>query len=160
MFRGEECSSNKNEGKTVEYRKLGDAYYVRMDRDDEIIDKILELCQKENIASCTFAGIGGCGRAVIQTFLPESGTFETRTISGLLELVSLNGNVVTDEKGDRYHHTHAVFAYKEGGEHRIDAGHIKEVAVSYTAEIEVRPVKGGSIGRTFDPETGTGFWKF
>lgn len=142
----------------MEYRKLGDAYYVRMDRDDEIIDEILKLCRKENIPSCTFGGIGGCGRAVIQTFLPETGIFETRVIAGLLELVSLTGNVVTDEKGEIYHHTHAVFAYKEGEKHRIDAGHIKEITVSYTAEIEIRPVVGGTIGRTFDPETGTGFW--
>ena len=142
----------------MEYRKLGDAYYVRMDKEDEIIDKILKLCQKENIASCTFSGIGGCGHATIQTFLPETGTFETRKIVGLLELVSLTGNVVTDENGVLYHHTHAVFAYKEGEEHRIAAGHIKDVTVSYTAEIEVRPVYGGRIGRTFDPETGTGFW--
>ena len=143
----------------MEYRKLGDAYYVRMDRDDEIIDKILKLCRKENISSCTFGGIGGCGRATIQTFLPETGTFETREIAGLLELVSLTGNVVTDEKGIRSHHTHAVFAYKDGEEHRIAAGHIKDITVSYTAEIELRPTSG-VIGRTFDPETSTGFWHF
>ncbi len=29
-----------------------------------------------------------------------------------------------------------------------------------TAEIELRPTIGGSIGRKFDPETGTGFWNF
>lgn len=144
--------------KTLEYKKIGDAYYVRMDRDDEIIGEILKLCQKEEISSCTFTGIGGCGRATIQTFLPESGTFETRIITGLLELVSLTGNVVVDEKGERYHHTHAVFAYKKGEEHCIAAGHIQEITVSYTAEIELRPVLNGRIGRCFDPETGTGFW--
>ena len=30
----------------------------------------------------------------------------------------------------------------------------------YTAEIELRPTIGGSIGRKFDPETGTGFLNF
>ena len=148
-----------HEEKTVEYRKYGDAYYVRMDRDDEIIDGIFTLCKKENIASCTFSGIGGCGHATIQTFLPKTGTFETREIAGLLELVSLTGNVVMDGNGTRYHHTHAVFAYKDGEEHQIAAGHIKDITVSYTAEIVVKPVPG-VIGRTFDPETGTGFWNF
>jgi hypothetical protein len=32
--------------------------------------------------------------------------------------------------------------------------------VSYTAEIELRPVIGGRIKRQFDAETGTGFWDF
>ena len=38
--------------------------------------------------------------------------------------------------------------------------HAKSTTVLYTAEIELRPTIGGSIGRKFDPETGTGFWNF
>ncbi len=144
----------------MEYRKYGEIFYIRMDRDDEIINEILKICEKENIASCTFSGIGGCGHADIQTFIPERGEFEVSQIDGMLELVSLTGNVVTDKHGERYHHTHAVFAYKNGKEHCIVAGHIKSVTVSYTAEIELRPVLGGKIGRSFDAETGTGFWSF
>ena len=32
--------------------------------------------------------------------------------------------------------------------------------VSYTAEIELRPVVDGEIKRKYDSETGTGFWSF
>ena len=86
----------------VDYRKFGDAFYVRMDKGDEIIGKILELCRKEQILSATFSGIGGCSEAQIQTFLPETGEFETRTVSGMLELVSLTGNVFSDEQNVLY----------------------------------------------------------
>ena len=48
--------------KSMEYRKYGDTYYVRMDRGDEIIENLLDLCRKEQIASCTYSGIGGCER--------------------------------------------------------------------------------------------------
>ena len=143
----------------MDYRKMGNAVYIRMDRGDEIIGKILEICRKEDIGSAVFSGIGGCSEAQIQTFVPETGSFETRTISGMLELASLNGNIVTYENG-LYHHTHAVFSYKQGEEHRIDAGHIKSITVLYTAEIELRPVVGGTIRRKADPETGTGIWSF
>ncbi len=37
-------------------------------------------------------------------------------------------------------------------------GHIKSITVLYTAEIELRPVTGGSIQRKSDPETGTGLY--
>lgn len=144
----------------MEYRKYGDIFYLRMDRGDEIIEKILMVCKEEGIHSCTFNGIGGCGKAEIQTFIPETGTFEMRRLEGMLELVSLNGNVITDENGDYYHHTHAVFAYKVGEDHRVAAGHMKSIMVSYTAEIELRPVVEGEIKRKYDPETGTGFWSF
>ena len=80
----------------MDYRKFGECYYIRMDRDDEIISTILEICKKENIRSATFSGIGGCKDAEIQTFIPETGSFEEQRISGMLELVSLNGNVVTE----------------------------------------------------------------
>ena len=123
----------------MDYRKFGECYYIRMDRDDEIISTILEICKKENIRSATFSGIGGCKDAEIQTFIPETGSFEEQRISGMLELVSLNGNVER---------------------HCMAAGHMKSITVLYTAEIELRPVTGGTIHRKYDPETGTGFWDF
>lgn len=47
----------------MEYRKIGDNYYVRMDRGDEIISTLLEICEKESIPSAVFSGIGGCQSA-------------------------------------------------------------------------------------------------
>ena len=144
----------------MEYRKYGETYYIRMDKGDEIIGGVLALCQKEGIASAVFSGIGGCSSAEIQTFIPEAGAFETQALTGMLELVSMNGNVVSDGDGTLYHHTHAVFSYQTEGQHRMAAGHMKSVTVLYTAEIELRPVVGGAILRKRDEETGTGFWSF
>ena len=124
-----------------------------MDRGDEIISNLLEICKKESIPSAVFSGIGGCQSAELQVFIPETGSFET-------ELVSLNGNVVRDDDGKLFHHTHALFSFKKDGQHGMAGGHLKATTVLYTAEIELRPTVGGAIGRKFDPETGTGFWEF
>ncbi len=142
----------------MDYKKYGETLYIRGDRGDEIIRCVLEVCRKEGIQSATFGGIGGCSEARIQTFIPEQGAFETRALQGMLELVSLTGNVNMDDAGEYYHHTHAAFAYKDGEQHRLAAGHIQSITVLYTAEIELRPVVGGTIKRKYDPETGTGFW--
>ena len=144
----------------MDYRKYSDAIYIRMDKGDEIIGCIMEVCRKEHILSATFSGIGGCSEAQIQTFIPETNTFETQTIQGMLELASLTGNIISDKDEKSYHHTHAVFSYKNDGRHCMAAGHMRSITVLYTAEIELRPVKGGQITRQFDPETGTGFWNF
>ena len=53
-----------------------------------------------------------------------------------------------------------AFSYKDGERHCMAAGHMKSITVLYTAEIELRPVTGGTIHRKYDPETGTGFWDF
>ena len=157
----------------MEYKKIGETYYIRMDRGDEIIGNILEICRKESIPSAVFSGIGGCSSSELQVFIPENGTFETEQLEGMLELVSLNGNVVSGDDGQLYHHTHALFSFKGGnrdvdnivgghqdGQHGMAGGHLKSTTVLYTAEIELRPTIGGAIGRKFDPETGTGFWNF
>ena len=72
----------------------------------------------------------------------------------------MNGDIVSDDAGELYHHTHALFSFCEGGAHGVAGGHLKSVTVLYTAEIELRPVIGGAIRRKPDPETGTGFWAF
>ena len=83
----------------MEYKKIGETYYVRMDRGDEIISNLLDICRKESIPSAIFSGIGGCSSAELQVFIPETGSFETEQLDGMLELVSLNGNVVSADDG-------------------------------------------------------------
>ena len=141
----------------MDYRRMHDTYYVRVDKGEEIITELLQICRKEEIQSAVFTGIGGCSHAELQTFVPEKGEFETETLDGMLELINITGNIVTDND-QLFHHTHAVFSYKEGSEHKMAAGHMKALTVLYTAEIELRPVIGGVIRRKHDPETGTGFW--
>ena len=144
----------------MDYKKYGQTYYVRIDKGEEIVKSLLSICEREKIQSATFGGIGGCSQAEIQTFIPSTGAFETEEIRAMLELVSLNGNIVSDEGGALYHHTHAMFSYRENGEHKQAGGHLKSATVLYTAEIELRPVTDGVILRKPDPETGTGFWSF
>ncbi len=144
----------------MEYRKIGETYYIRMDRGDKVVSGILEICRSEGIKSAIYSGIGGCSSAQIQTFIPEKGEFETEEVQGMLELVSLMGNVVTDSDNELHYHAHAMFAYKDINGHQTIGGHLKETTVLYTAEIELRPTVGGYIGRKYNEETGTGFWEF
>ena len=143
----------------MDYRRMNDIYYVRIDKGEEIITELLQICGRDGIQSAVFTGIGGCSHAEIQTFIPQKGTFETEILDGMLELINITGNIITDDD-QLFHHTHAVFSYKKESEHKIAAGHMKALTVLYTAEIELRPVIGGVIKRKHDPETGTGFWSF
>lgn len=144
----------------MEYRKIGETYYIRMDRGDEIVSTLKNICRQEGILSATYSGIGGCSDVEMQVFIPERGEFETEKVEGPLELVSLMGNVVSDDSNQLFHHTHALFTWPDNGEHKSISGHMKSSTVLYTAEIELCPVTGGVIRRQYDPETGTGFWKF
>ena len=144
----------------MEYRKFGDCYYIRMDRGDKVVAAIEDVCRREGVRSATFSGIGGCSDAEIQVFDEAAGEFRSECVEALLELVSLAGNVISCDDGALSHHAHALFSYQEDGCQRILAGHLKETTVRYTAEIELRPVVGGTIGAELNVETGTYFWAF
>ena len=144
----------------MEYRVMGNACYIRADKGDEIISSILDVCEREGIRSATFSGIGGCGTAEIQVFDADAGSFSTERHEGVLELVSLMGNVIDGGSDGPFWHAHALFSYRDGDGHRIASGHLKSATVSYTAEIELRPVMGGTISSIPDPVTGTRFWSF
>ena len=102
----------------MEYRKIGETYYIRMDRGDEIVSTLKNICRQEGILSATYSGIGGCSDVEMQVFIPERGEFETEKVEGPLELVSLMGNVVSDDSNQLFHHTHALFTWPDNGEHK------------------------------------------
>ena len=47
----------------MDYRKFGNTIYIRMDKGNEIISCILNICKEKQIPSAAFTGIGGCGEA-------------------------------------------------------------------------------------------------
>ena len=69
----------------MDYRRMNDIYYVRIDKGEEIITELLQICGREGIQSAVFTGIGGCSHAEIQTFIPQKGTFETEKVDFICE---------------------------------------------------------------------------
>ena len=59
----------------MEYRKDGELILVRIDKGEEILEKILDICHIENICGAVFSGIGACGKAVTSSYIPEKKRF-------------------------------------------------------------------------------------
>ena len=100
----------------MEYRICNGIGYLRLDRGDGVIASVLEFCRREGIRSATFSGLGGCDLAEVKTFDPETKTYGSRTLSGMLELASLWGDVTDDGNGGRSSRGGA------GADHRGDRG--------------------------------------
>lgn len=76
----------------MDHRRYGDTVYIRMDRGDEIVKGVLEVCEKEGISSAVFSGIGGCGEAQIQTFAaPPDGKRENGVLASARSPSVLDG---------------------------------------------------------------------
>lgn len=144
----------------MEYAKKGKSIYVRLDKGDEIIDSLMKVFVANNVSSALFQGIGACGDVTVATYIPEKDDFLDHNKRGMLEMVSLNGNVVTCDDGNRAIHAHALFSYlNDQGEVSFFGGHLKSAVILYTAELRIDPVEGGTIGRKKDPITGIDVWK-
>ena len=145
----------------MEYKKMGGRVYIRMDKGNEVIAGLRQVCQELKIKSATFQGIGACDQVIVGTYIPAKQEFLQHERNGMLEMVSLQGNIVTNDKEELVEHAHGMFSYlrQESGEMTYLGGHLLSAWVSYTAEIVLDIVEDRYIGQQFEPVTGINVWK-
>mgnify|MGYP002856348952 CR=1 FL=1 len=143
----------------MDYSQIGGKIYVRVDRNEEILSSVLTVCTSRQVRSATFHGIGACGDVTTATYIPENDAFTNHQKKGMLEMVSLEGNVTHDDKGQLFQHAHAMFSYLDGDKTAFFGGHLIGATVLYTAEIVIEPIEGDGIGRMTDPVTGITVWR-
>ena len=142
----------------MECKKMGDEIYLRIDKGEKVMETIKAVCKKEKVGGGHFQGIGACGSATLSTYLPAAKNFLEHTFTGMLEMVSLTGNI-SAAGSELFLHSHAVFSYLNvTQELTVAAGHLKEAEISYTGEIVITPTDQ-AIDRKTDPQTGIGIWK-
>ena len=81
----------------MKYRRKGDQILIRIDKGEEILDIIRKICTAEKIYGAVFSGIGACSKAVVSSYIPEENDFTNHEADGLLELISLSGNISRED---------------------------------------------------------------
>ena len=138
---------------------MKDTIYLRVDKEENVMETIKEVCRKEAVCGGYFQGIGACGTAALSTYIPGQNDFIDHEISGMLEMISLMGNITVDCDNQPFLHSHAVFSHLNlSGEIAITAGHLKEAKISYTGE-SIITLAGDTIGRQCDTNAGIEVWK-
>ncbi len=133
----------------MKYKRSADTVVLRVDRGEEIISAVKEVCVQEHIACAAVSGIGAVGHAVVGLYHVAGKQFHSNTFDCELEMTSLLGNV-SEKDGKVYLHLHAVFAKEDG---QALGGHLSEAVVSGTAEIFITVLQD-AVGRFQDPVTG------
>ena len=139
----------------MQYRVFGDTYVVRLQRGEEVLACLRELCEKESISLGTVSAIGAVNHVVVGVYRVDEQKYVANTFDGVMELTSLMGNI-TEKDGEPYLHLHATFGDLTG---KVFGGHLNEAVVSATCELFVRKVEG-HVGRRLDPETGLNIFDF
>lgn len=139
----------------MQYRVFGDTYVVRLQRGEEVLACLRELCEKESISLGTVSAIGAVNHVVVGVYRVDEQKYVANTFDGVMELTSLMGNI-TEKDGEPYLHLHATFGDLTG---KVIGGHLNEAVVSATCELFVRKVEG-HVGRRLDPETGLNIFDY
>ena len=90
----------------MEYQKIDNKIFVRLDRGDEIISSVLGICKAEGVDSATFTGIGGCSEVLKLTYRPASDAYEEHLVKEVLDIALIHGNITVDTTGTLCHHIH------------------------------------------------------
>ncbi len=133
----------------MQYRKYGDTYAVRMDLNEEIVQSLKALCEKEDIRLAQVDAIGAANRAVIGVYDIGKQAYHKEELTGFMEITSLSGSV-TRMNGEAYLHLHGTLADQN---HVLHGGHVIDMTVGATCEMFVRALPG-EVSRARDQALG------
>lgn len=109
-------------------------YVIRLDRGDNIIEKLTAFAIENNIASGKVQGIGAVDWVKLGFFMYHNKEYIYKEYNEPLEVVSLIGNIsYVDEKP--FWHIHGVFSNRDMN---TVGGHLVEGRVSLTLELSVQ----------------------
>lgn len=109
-------------------------YFLRFDKDEDLMEKLKVFCEKENIEAASFTGIGAGSKAVLGYYDLKKKAYTDKQVSGDFEIVSLVGNV-SKLKEQTIVHAHACLSDETM---RTVAGHVKKLVVSVTCELSLQ----------------------
>lgn len=139
----------------MEYRKFNNQIVARIDKGEEILDKIKEIAIKEDIKLASISALGATNEFVVGVYNVGEKKYYSNEFKGYFEIVSLTGTINTMD-GEFYTHIH-MSAGNEKGE--VFGGHLNKAIVSATCEMVIN-VMDGNVDRCFDEETGLNIFKF
>jgi len=133
----------------MNYKRFGNKVIVRIDRGEEIVGTLKQICKDLDIKLGTITGIGAVNKATIGLYDVETKKYHSTELTGDHEIVPLFGNIST-MNGKFYLHIHANLA---NAEHKSFGGHLNSAIVSATFE-GVIDIIDGEINREIDNSVG------
>ena len=139
----------------MEYRKFDSTIIARIDKGEEILEKVKEIALKENIKLASISALGAVNDFTVGVFKTEEKKYYSNSFQGYFEITSLTGTINT-MNGEFYTHIH-MSAGNEKGE--VFGGHLNRAVVIATCEMVITIIDG-SVDRYFDEEIGLNLFKF
>lgn len=133
--------------------KVGNKYFVRIDKGEEVLASLKEFCANTGVKLGSIVGIGAADKVTIGLFNTITKEYHNIALEGEYEITNLTGNITTKD-GEIYLHLHITLGDEE---YRAHGGHLNECWISGTCELTIDTVDA-EIGRAFDDYSGLNLW--
>ena len=133
----------------VESKKFANKYFIRIDKEEEIVSILTEFCNERSIKLGRISAIGAVNEIEIGIFDPIKKEYHSNTIKGTFEILSIAGNI-TSNKDQPYLHMHIMLS---DSEYNAFGGHLNKAVVSATCEVIIEEFDG-KLDRHFDENSG------
>lgn len=139
----------------MEYRRFNNTIIARIDKGEEILNKIEEIAKKENIKLASINALGATNDFIVGVFKTEEKKYYSNEFKGNFEITSLTGTINT-MNDEFYSHIH-MSAGNDKGE--VFGGHLNKAIVSATCEMVINIIDG-KVDRYFEEEIGLNLFRF
>lgn len=139
----------------MQYKRFNNTIIARIDKGEEILEKIREISLKENIKLANLNALGATNNFIVGVFKIDEKKYYSNEFKGDFEIVSLTGTINT-MNDEFYAHIH-MSAGNDKGE--VFGGHLNKAIVSATCEMVINIIDG-KVDRYFNDETGLNLFKF
>jgi predicted DNA-binding protein with PD1-like motif len=133
----------------MELRKAGSQLIIRLDSGDEIAASLRKACIEHHVQYAHFSGIGACRSAEISHFDTKEKKYHSKKLEGMLEIVSLSGNITTVDN-EPFVHAHIALGLTD---FTVLGGHLVRAEINPTCEIILSPLPM-EVGRKLDEKSG------
>ena len=139
----------------MEYRKFNNTIVARIDKGEEILDKIKEISLKEDIKLANINALGATNDFTVGVFNVDEKKYYANEFKGIFEIISLTGTINT-MNNEFYTHIH-MSAGNDKGE--VFGGHLNRAIVSATCEMVINIIDG-RVDRKYDENIGLNLLDF
>ena len=119
-------------------------WVVVLDPGQEVKAVLADFARSEKVQAASFVAIGAFERAVLAYFEWDKKRYKPIPIEEQVEVVSLTGDIVRDEKDQPDVHAHAVLGLSDGA---TRGGHLQKGIVRPTLEITITETPGHLVRR-------------
>jgi len=134
----------------------GRVFIGRFKAKTDLLEALTGLCKKEGIKLGVFSVIGAVTSAKLGYYKQDAREYtECASLDKKLEITSCTGNISL-MKTDIFVHAHITLADHNGTAY---GGHLMPGSTIFAAEYYIKELKGTTLKRTRDPETGLNLWQ-